>query len=543
MSFAGGLSDGLITGNKMNMERDAADRAAEAHDENMKTSRSTREMAEGEANVLKGLGERIAKQMGFGTPAPTLSPDEQTQAADGNLMRTAAAPARRARTPYLSLADGGLARIPDEEAPAAIAMAPASAPQQAAAPAQVDPAAPGLTPIQPAAAPAQSGPQTDEDKIAFGIYSNPNQFFGDPKFLNEVASEFLKVGSKRGIEWLERGYTAQKEGAIQALQQAVAGDLKGAEESFNRSGKHRIVPGTLKPTEDGKQLTMQLEGGGEHTFEPRQALRSYLDPKAFFDMEHREKTQAETARHNKATEGVAQQNAATNEKYRADMARNQSELTALRKSIAASKADPTEKDWQRVGGNMRALLTKTIDASTEIDPVTQKKGTNPLAEFMPEIVSKAMESARKGVSPELALEQSYIDTRNKFDEVKGTLGTAFGRAKETGSGWFKGEKDAIAELQRNLNPLMQGEGAMSLAEVKRYAKAAKLDTGLLEKAYGGGSKPIAAAPDASPGLTPKPVAAAPAAATAAEKPPVAGAKKAPDGKWYVQKDGKHYRVE
>ena len=28
-----------------------------------------------------------------------------------------------------------------------------------------------------------------------------------------------------------------------------------------------------------------------------------------------------------------------------------------------------------------------------------------------------------------------------------------------------------------------------------------------------------------------------------EQPPVAGARKAPDGKWYVQKDGKNYLVE
>lgn len=33
------------------------------------------------------------------------------------------------------------------------------------------------------------------------------------------------------------------------------------------------------------------------------------------------------------------------------------------------------------------------------------------------------------------------------------------------------------------------------------------------------------------------------APAAADKPPVAGARKAPDGNWYVQKDGKYYRVE
>lgn len=146
------------------------------------------------------------------------------------------------------------------------------------------------------------------------------------------------------------------EGVFDAAAALRRGDAAGMSEAFNRSGEHKIIGDvTITPEKrtipnvgevDTFTATFQMEGPDGKV---QQVTRNSLDlstqlmpyEKQLAQMQDAA-TKAETVRHNKATEGVAQQNANTNEQYRKDQAAYLRETTSrLTANAKAADAPPT----------------------------------------------------------------------------------------------------------------------------------------------------------------------------------------------------------
>ena len=171
-----------------------------------------------------------------------------------------------------------------------------------------------------ATAPPVKGPQTDSDRIGYGLYRQP-ALFSNPEFLNKASQIFLKAGRPEGVAWLERSSKAEQEGGVTAIKKLLAGDPRGAEQAFNSTGNQRIVPGSLVEVESGKWQATDASGQ-TRVIEPQKMLRSLLSPHDYFAVEtknaeiqshdqqrkdtaaYQNRVAGETVRHNKAVEGI-----------------------------------------------------------------------------------------------------------------------------------------------------------------------------------------------------------------------------------------------
>jgi hypothetical protein len=113
-----------------------------------------------------------------------------------------------------------------------------------------------------------------EDRLGRALFSAPD-ILQNPAFLRHGAQALLKAGDPAGIHWLDKLAKAQEEGGIKALQLLAGGDVAGATEEYNRSGKDRIN-GAIRPGPTPGTYIIPGENG-DRTINPREMLR-YLRP-------------------------------------------------------------------------------------------------------------------------------------------------------------------------------------------------------------------------------------------------------------------------
>jgi hypothetical protein len=181
------------------------------------------------------------------------------------------------------------------------------------------------------------GPAADdyENHVGYGLFKNPN-LFRDPGFYTRAAKVFADAGmGEQGMAWLQRGAQAAEENGLDALKRLAGGDVRGAEQAFNASGRMKVVAGSTQEMPGGK-YRFKLEDGSTQTVDPQRMLRSFLTPKDYFSAQSKDReldikdrgvdvqadnsrsladfrtdsvarqdrAQQETARHNRASEGL-----------------------------------------------------------------------------------------------------------------------------------------------------------------------------------------------------------------------------------------------
>lgn len=226
----------------------------------------------------------------------------------------------------------------------------------------------GLSPEEAQQVREQIGERMETERIGLGLWRNPN-LFKDPKFLDRAGQIFLKAGMPDGVKWLERGAQAVEENSIDALKRLIGGDARGAEEAFNAGGRMKVIPGSTRDVGNGK-WEVKFQDGKTQVFEPRQALRSYLKPSEFFNLElkerevgskeqqHRdtaarqERDFKEKERHNRATEGIQRQLVDVREKFGAGAD------TAMIKNIGFMIDNGIADDAIDAYGKLRTALEK-----------------------------------------------------------------------------------------------------------------------------------------------------------------------------------------
>lgn len=239
---------------------------------------------------------------------------------------------------------GATPAVPKPSGPAAFAaggIGREPMPVDAPAPAATSPA------VTSAQAPQQQGPKTPEQRLGFALYRQP-ALLQSREFFDKAAAIMLRTPGmgQDGLRWLLRGAQLQKENGIEALKKLAAGDAQGAEAAFQASGDMKLEPGSLKPLEGGKWQATIAGTGQVRTFDPLAELRMTLNPKDYFELAAREgkanaeaanrdRTFAETKRHNEATEKTAARNA----DLKLDLARIRGErgheaATALERNLA-----------------------------------------------------------------------------------------------------------------------------------------------------------------------------------------------------------------
>jgi len=118
-------------------------------------------------------------------------------------------------------------------------------------------AAPVATPGMPQSGEALADAPRPEDQVGAALIGNPN-VLSDPEFLRATAQRFLKAGMPEGVLWLDKIAKAQEEGTVGALRKLISGDMRGAAEAFNQSGKMRIT-GEITANPDGT-FTIPIDG-------------------------------------------------------------------------------------------------------------------------------------------------------------------------------------------------------------------------------------------------------------------------------------------
>lgn len=272
---AGGAA-GYAKGVDMQEKVDAGKRAQESHDINMENSRRELDKRNREEAVYADLANLVDQYSGNPKkPAAPAGPEPVVAqpGVDRVGLPRADGPALGA-APLTGAAPASPGLIPST----AEAVAAPATPATPAGPVD-QAAAPGL--VRPDATDAVNGPKTADERISFGLFSNPT-LFNDPKFLNSAAELFLKNKMPEGVKWLEKGYAAQKENGLTAMQLLIAGQPQDAISNFNAGGKMKVTD--AQPLEGGK-WRVTMEGGKTTDIDPRAVLRSHIDPKAAMELD------------------------------------------------------------------------------------------------------------------------------------------------------------------------------------------------------------------------------------------------------------------
>lgn len=409
-AFAGGLSRGVESGARLQLEQARAAREKGRDDRE-------KEKAEREKAAWQGLSDLVKEYTNPQTKPPTLSnappatgepaaalnkfdpamggapipPTTETGSAAGLPSRDGMRAAPKTAETETAQAGENLDRasmpMSGVGIPARASSAPAA--QTPSVDADVDQLADKhkLTPDETQQLRGEVAKRVSMEKIGFGLWRNPN-LFKDPQFATRAAQLFLKAGMSEGVKWLERGAQAVEENGIDGLRRLMSGDARGAEQVFNQSGRLRVVPGSTREVGNGK-WEITLEGGEKQTIDPRQMLRSFLKPSEFFNVElkereidfkaddrrsavaHRERVVGETERHNKEVE----KNQSRNADLRLEIARIRSErgadaATALERNINFLIKNKIANDPSDAFGKLRTAMEKP-----EEDAILSMAGT------------------------------------------------------------------------------------------------------------------------------------------------------------------------
>lgn len=462
--LAGGLSEGIESGQRMRLARQREARAQEEF--GLRRRRFEREEAQldRDAQMWEELNGVIAKhsQKRAAAQTPTAVRPPQTEDLSGGAVAT----------PVQNPAEGMQVREigPDEPAPGLPRTAPAQAP--AAAPQ-----------VPPQAEPTQ--------KIGFELFRNTH-LLRDPEFLNEAAQVFIKARKPEGIKWLERSFQAQQQNGIDALRALMVGDRQRALQLLNMSGQNvqDIRPITEGP-DRGKWMVV-APSGQSRVLDPGQELKTFLDPKQFFELQNKERDDARAERktdaevtmrgaqtdYYKAQADAARRNAASLERYR-----RQAGDAAVTRAGGAGGAKPlTEKDYATMSARIDTQLRMQFRETAPTDP-TGKKLPNPLSHFLPDIRNEIMADVRAGVDPTVAYNDRYLQWVERLDHADRLLTDAFDAARKAGSGWTKGRDDAVKSLRASIQELARQ--GIPVEEQRRFAQALGKDMKLFREAAEG----------------------------------------------------------
>lgn len=318
----------------------------------------------------------------------------------------------------------------------------------------------GSTPAQEGAGSTpgleRMGPKDNQHRVGFGFYQNPG-LFSNPQFLDETAKDFMKNGLPEGVRWLERSYQAQKEGLLTAVQAASAGDLAGAEKAFNATGKEKIQPGSLEWADESKTTLKGIsEDGKEFQVKPKEMLKSFLDPKTYFELEDKERKNA-----------IEQKKADAEAVYKNAYA---DYLTGAKSALARAQADKASgggtKEMNTVVQKAGLALRKQIEGEQSKEDA--KFNTNGMLTLLPDMQSEIGSSIRNGDDPEVAFQQTY----NKYkDRVSGINDALSSVAKEANGRWEDSRKDET--MQSGLKQLLDNYD-ITPDEIKKFLPATRI---------------------------------------------------------------------
>lgn len=496
-ALAGGMAAGIESGQRMRLQRERDTRDAERHQFTMGELQRTADTRDRQEAAWEELNAAIARRMQ--KQAPTQMPGAQQNPPATTSTGEPIDQGNGVQTMALQDGDAGIQTRALPEAP-------------------VQPASPegGLTRAPtPAAAPAQAAGQGDDPgkKIGFSLYQNPN-LLRDPEFLNEAAGIFMKARMPEGVKWLERSFQAQQENGIDAMKAFIAGDAQRGLEAFNSSGRDRIT--NAQPIVDGEhkgKWALTFQGAPQPVMiDPGAVLRSFLDPKAYFDSLAKDAESAATVderksrtRYYDAQAGAVTTNAASLSDYRRQTG---AAAETRANNPRGTGANNTDRQRAQLSNQIDAQLRRQMRDTAPTDTLG-KKQANPLSEFVPDIRESVMRDVDAGVDPNLAFNNRYVEWGEKFDQANEVLGEAFDKAKRAGAGMFKGKEDAVKSLRTSIAEL-EKQG-ISVEEQRRFAKAAKKDMQLFNEAAQG----MASGKVSRPG---SPAATAPASGVAPKTP-------------------------
>lgn len=482
-ALAGGMAAGIESGQRMRLQRERDTRDSERHQFDMGERQRTAETRDRQEAAWDELNAAIARRMQKQAPTqmPTQQPPATTSTGEaidqGNGVQT------------MPLPDDG-AGIQTRTLPETPGAAPGFTPLQSA------PADVGLTRTPAPAASQPQAPRQGDDagkQIGFSLYQNPN-LLKDPEFLNEAAGIFMKARMPEGVKWLERSFKVQQENGIDAMKAFLAGDAQAGIQAFNSAGREKIE--SAQPITEGPnkgKWELRAQGVAQPMIvDPGAALRSFLDPKAYFELANKERDDARAAKKDDVEAGVKGAQGRYYDAQAKAVGDNAASLADYRRQTGAAAVTRanTPKGTGANTDRQRAQLSNQIDAQlrrqlrdTAPTDTLGKKQTNPLSEFVPEIREAVMKDVDAGVDPNLAFNNRYVEWGEKLDSANEVLGEAFDKAKRAGSGLLKGREDAVKSMRASITEL-EKQG-ISVEEQRRFAKAAKKDMQLFNEAAQG----------------------------------------------------------
>ncbi len=141
---------------------------------------------------------------------------------------------------------------------------------------------PGLsTPAAPVAAQAQAQPgvsdvRADPQAAKNDHFKRTLNFFRDPERLKAAALAAASARRPDMLQWLKRGYEAQKENTGEALAKVISGDTQGALEIFNANGD--MMAKSIEPGSKKGLYKITMQDGRAQEIDPEKELLTLVTP-------------------------------------------------------------------------------------------------------------------------------------------------------------------------------------------------------------------------------------------------------------------------
>ena len=351
-AFAGGAAKGYSEGQENQRKMDANKREQERHDNEKKRKEDQEAFA------------KAAKEMFFPeVPQAPQAPVPENVPSVVKVNANPYGPADGIATAMMATPSAQDKLMPDATG--------AVQPGQPAAPVNAPYAANGISmpsAAKPKADDAQQATQGWGDAFA----KNPD-LFGDPQTMLKLGKLAMEYNQPDALQWLERGHKAYKENGIVALQRLAGGDLEGAKQAFNSSGRLRVD--NFIDNKDGTYQA-ELPDGRVVMINPEKQLKSHLDPQYYFKTLNDERQLAEHERHNKEDEKLKNRDLGIKDASQKSTAAYQAGILGVARTKAKESAEGTTAEIKNAAFLINNGIAKTPQDAWEM----LKTGKTPAGE-------------------------------------------------------------------------------------------------------------------------------------------------------------------
>jgi hypothetical protein len=249
---------------------------------------------------------------------------------------------------------------------------------------------------------AQYGPKLPNLAIAHEFFSNPDQMY-------KMAQIYYKHGLSEGLDWLNRGREAAKENVFEALGRVDAGDMAGAAQAFNRSGRFNDVTDIVK-NDDGT-ITANRANGPPATFNPDAMRKSLLSYKDYFAQQQHEQSIGVQKEHNRIL-SAGQESLAGYQKAHGEALKTQAAAAEERALLMGQRNDLLAQQKQDRFSSALEVAGVKADSAREI---AEMRGS-PVA-VRKKIVEDLVKNLDTSADPSKAIELADKLTRFQFVDV------------------------------------------------------------------------------------------------------------------------------